>query len=341
MKRRWRAYCRFNNDFNRLWRRHQRESISLETLVCRVTSDLRQQVKANTIKAETVVKQIWQNVQSGTLCLHPDETRLLLLEAVDLMATYNIGDRPLFRSILTQLFSFSSMIDREIFFFEKARDVGVMAIGPCGIKGKFVYTLNNVAGWKIPNVEPWSRPSGPLAEYYLELPFRRTQVVAATHLMAELMYRIQDSDAVLELLRHGATPSCVYLWPVVVMLDMRFSLEIADSPVRHQAILESCEAKILRYFFRARSHVYLNSIQPRGIPGTHVPPGVDYEDVLLIPGQLTFLVPKDRYLNPASLQHICRLVIRRSLLDADSLPDGVYKLSLPFTIQSYVDLLSD
>ncbi len=54
---------------------------------------------------------------------------------------------------------------------------------------------------------------------YLEQAFRRsTMHLSHTKLMAEALYHQQDPEFVLRLLRAGLTPSCLYLWPIVVIV---------------------------------------------------------------------------------------------------------------------------
>lgn len=309
------------------------------TLVYHVTSDLRERVQDGGMSALAAVGQMYEHAQTRGR-VHQEESRLLLLEVLDLMASHELDNRHFLRQVLTDLYQISLMLDREIFLFEEAKHEGPMELAG-EVKRKFVYVLSHVAGWKLPDREPWIRPTSPMVDYYLDLPFRRANCNSATHLMAELLYRLQDSCSALDLLRHGASPSCIYLWPVIVMLDMKFSLREPFSVAEPGPIEESNEARMIRYFCRARRHVYLNAIRGGEERGAPMPPGVNYEDVLLIPSSMMSLIPEDRYLYPAKLQHQCRLTIRQSLLDADCVPRGIAQLSLPPILQRYVDLLED
>lgn len=49
-------------------------------------------------------------------------------------------------------------------------------------------------------------------------------------------------------------------------------------------------------------------------------------------------IPRNRSQDPCELSHLCRAVIRRSLLDLSLLPAGISALPLPLQIQNYLNL---
>lgn len=347
--------CRVKNKFEKIWQRHKRHYPSTLTLITRVSVEIREKLNDRRLDPLTICQQIHGHVSANLSESESttEENRLLLLEAVDIMAAKDVKNaRSFFRDLLTLLFGISKIVDREVYLFDNSKVDGPVEFDD-ECRAKMRYTLGNIAGWKLTTCEPWIgrlRPAAPPAEFYLDLPLRRVNSPASTHMMAEALFRLQDPEVILDLLRHGASPSCVYLWPVVVMMDLKLVMHgsvqsgaagtAGAVPPEDAAILtKSREGRMIEYFCRARRNIYLNPIRATEAGSARMPPGVNYEDVLLIPNQMTFLVPEDLHKRPARLQQICRLVIRETLFESDCLPTGIYQLPIPAILHRYIDLL--
>lgn len=101
------------------------------------------------------------------------------------------------------------------------------------------------------------------------------------------------------------------------------------------------EARMIRYFCRARSYFYVHFVRGSDARDSELPPRIAYDDILLLPPNASVLVPDERYKIPASLLHQCRLAIRKAITKADQLPCGIYQLPLPKIMHEYIDLLID
>ena len=195
--------------------------------------EVKQQAEAETLLIQDVGKEMLDFVKDRPEFSNQEQNHQLLLEAVDLMATYKVDDRGTVREILKLLYNYSKFIDRAILLFECA-DEGADYSMDVKTKEKRSYILENIAGWVV---TPSDFPAAPFNTmgsdyYYIELPFRRACRNTNTHVMAEALYRLTDPELVLDLLRHGTFPSCLYLWPVAVMLDLKFAFnKLTESPI--------------------------------------------------------------------------------------------------------------
>ena len=290
-----------------------------------------------------ICKEIFAKVCKTKDCLEKSQrNRLLLLGVVDIMAYQGVDNRSLVREILTLLFQYSGCIDREVFMFEHADFIDLKRLPESEretLKRKQSYILQNICGWKLPLESPWIDYT--TIRYYIELPFRRPNSDAKSHLMAEALYRQNDPELVLMLLRHGIHPSCLYLWPICILIDLKQTT--SRLTLTTENIQQLCEAKIVRYFCRVRHYIRVQTVatEDRHASIASLPIDISYDDVLLLPPKTEYLVPEDRQSVPSKLRHQCRLAIRMSLLEADYLPLGIKSLPLPVYLKEYIDLAYD
>ena len=161
--------------------------------------------------------------------------------------------------------------------------------------------------------------------------------------MAEALYRLQDADLVLSLLRHGVRPSCIYLWPVSVMIDLH-RIMAADPHNTNHPHPGSLELTVLRYFSRARTNFRLvpfNVDSDEQLSFKLNADDIAQDNTLLLPLSTFDVIPEDRYKHPASLTHLARCQIRETLLRADGLPHAIRLLPLPTKLMDCIDLLVD
>ena len=210
--------------FHTIWQRVQRTTGGQEEQVDAAVIEIEQQTIAKTVRPEEIANEILEYVRERSGDIYHSQNRLLLLEAIDFLATHKVQRRQLVREILSILYSYSNHIDRAILLFkccQHAHD----AVLDDETKLKRTYILENIAGWVVEKKKFPTAPFNPMGSgyYYLELPIRRAGRPSNTHVMAEALYRFGDPEFVLELLRHGTYPSCLYLWPMAVMLDLQFA----------------------------------------------------------------------------------------------------------------------
>jgi hypothetical protein len=265
--------------------------------------------------------------------------KTLLLTALDILLEAQSVDKALVREVLTALFRMSGCVDREVFLFEQSEDRGPTKLKLSTI-AKMTKILRYVAGWKIPELL-----NSPYRNFcYVDYPFRNlNRFQPNSNIMCESLSRFHDPELALLLWRHGADACTLHVWPVSIALDMRYTW--MKGPVKKEQIEE--EIKFLQYFCRAKRQFQVISIRPSlskfGFPGLCNTPAEQLTDILVFPEQALELdiIPEDRYLVPASLQHQSRMTIRESLLQAQALPQGIYKLPIPKPLMSYLDLLQD
>ncbi len=258
----------------------------------------------------------------------------LMLQLISIFADHEYDDRSdvreallLTQEIADRLNPQSYAVPRELYFFEYTN-----AVVPFGQRGnlhkKMFYVMNMVAGWRLDNSEQ--------CDWFIDMPLLAETPFADNTILAEAVYRLQDERIMLEALRCGAAISGILLWPIGMVLDLHRALDVPLD-------MEGKEAMFIRYFCRARRWIWLGlmpvtSPRPQGL---HLPEDICRNDILLLPENASYLVPEDRYKQPASLKHQCRLTIRDALLRADHLPDGPNKLPLPTILKEYVDLRMD
>ena len=116
-----------------------------------------------------------------------------------------------------------------------------------------------------------------------------------TAIMAEALYRQQDPNFVLRLLQHGLQPSCLYLWPTCILIDLKFTINEFVT-INEEEIMNTSEALMVRYFCRARHyiHVHVVKTEERGESLANLPDGLAYDDILLVPPRAIIIVPEDR-----------------------------------------------
>lgn len=276
----------------------------------------------------------------------------ILLGLVKIIAEKELGDRRLVRDVLEKLFLLSGYINREILLFQhRYLSPSIAQLLNTEEKTKLFnkqeYILSQVCGWKFPNTK-MCNPFN-LSPYYVDLPFEKTWFDSTSHLMREALFKQKDSNLVLLLLRHGVHPSCVYLWPISFVMDLRQSIH-KEWNIPLKPNLDTCatfEFEVIRYFCRARHYVGIHLIEPkeRGSMSLGVPIDMTCDSVLLMSAETAGIqppvVPLDRSIIPSPLKHQCRLTVRKSLLLADNLPRGLTHLHLPQRLINYVNLLDD
>ena len=339
-----RVHCNMKPGLYGIWQsfieRIGREDI--EQLTRSTASAIRLYLDRGELDAEEAVKEILSFVNLDD-CMSLDRTsikctRLLLLEALDICASYLVPNRLLTRTILARLYSYNNKIDREVIYCEFNRSKFADRDIPTVFNRKLKYILDNVAGWRINCIDDDFYLSS-RTEYYLELPLMSRQGNdEESYIITDALYQHSDPSYVLLLLRHGMPASCVHLWPIIMSFDLRLTLssDLVDPEV---SVSTWQEMRMLRYFCRARAsftvHVVLGETEEKA------PLMARYEDTLIVSPSVKPYIPTDRYKHPASLQHHCRLTIRNSLLLADNLPRGIPTLSLPQVLKDFVDLLAD
>ena len=280
-----------------------------------------------------LIYHVIQFVQFPTECQDQIEKNcLLLLEALDVCACYKIPERGLVRTILTALYSITYRIDREAFYWDTEDDLEVDQ----DIKqSKQNYLLNHAAGWAIDvNQKPWDQNTG--ATYYLELPFAcPSGIQGQTQMIADALYRKNDPELVLTLLRHGVQASCTYLWPLMMAINLKLNL---DPAIPEAQVCQFKEMAYIRYFNRAKSNFSLQLVSGQNVVQT-MP--LSNDNRLLVAPKIKNIISKDRLNSPTTLQHQCRLHIRQSLLAADNMPRGIRELPFPSILLKYVDLQHD
>ena len=286
--------------------------------------------------------------------LKNSRNRKLLTSVVTLLIDEKSENTALIRKLLTTLFGLSQFIDRELFMFEHHKENCLDDLSSsdrqCVLERR-THLLTHLSGWQVPSAPPWNNELRmKQSKMYLEMPYRRSHNQANSHLMAEALYREQDPEFALLLLRHGLPPSFLYLWSVCILIDMKFTMNRAhgfSDEMIVKAFSNSDEAKVIRYFSRARHFI---KVHPVGAaPGERdwelemrMFRAVDsYDDFLVCPEVALPLIPIDRYLTPSRLAHQCRLRLRAHLLKHGRLPRDIYKLPLPESVRRYVDLLED
>ena len=274
-----------------------------------------------------------------TMCIvDNDEYRKVLLEMLDVCASHALNDRSLVREILTALYWVTGRIERDVLYWDC--DVSHNQAHCTQERLKRQYVLEQVAGWAIdPTQQPWNRNTQ--ANYYLDLPFAKAPGQpghSETQIISDALYHKQDPQLVLCLLRHGVQASCLYLWPVAMTLDLRLTLH--DEPCDTDQVSTWKEMEYIRYFNRARGNYTIQVVKGEESDNIslHQP---SYDDTLLLPSRVKDHIPDKSFREPVSLQHNCRLSIRRSLLVADNLPRGISQLPLPRTLTSFLDLEED
>ncbi|XP_029502225.2 uncharacterized protein LOC115117863 isoform X1 [Oncorhynchus nerka] len=113
-------------------------------------------------------------------------------------------------------------------------------------------------------------------------------------------------------------------------------ISVLFSPPRLEALDERCHATVTRELrdcmalcFRVLSHVSMSDIEMQIVYGRK-PLIDDWRDH----------IPPSRYKDPCELTHLCRMVVRTSLLARGRLPDGIKSLPLPTLLQGYLNLES-
>ncbi|KAK2169755.1 hypothetical protein LSH36_7g09005 [Paralvinella palmiformis] len=337
-----------SNDFRQIWEtlKDKMATDDIRQIVRSTACDIRRHLDNGELEATDAVNEIL-SFASLDQCLCLDDrstkcTRLLLLEALDICASYNVPDRVLTRTILARLYSYHNKIDREVVFCDFNRSKLTDADIPVVAKRKRRYILENVAGWRINCIDDDFYLSS-RTEYYLELPLTSSAGSEdESYILTDALYRQADPGYVLLLLRHGMPASCVHLWPIIMSFDLRLTLrgDFNDPDEEEEAVNSWREMRILRYFCRSRAnfvvHVVLGEGEDKATSFT-----AKYEDTLIVSPSVKPYIPTDRYRHTASLQHLCRLSIRSALIQSDNLPRGIQTLVLPNTLQDYIDLLTD
>ena len=278
-----------------------------------------------------------------------NRNRKLLLRSIMLLLGEKTDNTALVRQCLTSLYAVSHYIDREVFLFEHHKENNLEYLPDmCKIyiKQRRTEILRHIGGWRVPNRAPWNVDHDMMRpELYLELPYRRAHNLSNSHLMAEALYREQDPELALMLLRHGVPASFLYLWPVCILIDLKETLHSGlgiSKATRENQIAVSEEAKMIRYFCRARHYVQIHLIlTPHDRDIQNLAGADNFDNYLMLPPVALAIVPKDRYECPSSLMQQCRLCVRKRLLDTDHLPAGIQRLPLPKLIRNFIDLLED
>ncbi|KAK6290848.1 hypothetical protein J4Q44_G00387510 [Coregonus suidteri] len=113
-------------------------------------------------------------------------------------------------------------------------------------------------------------------------------------------------------------------------------VSVLFDPPRLEVLDERCHATVTRELrdcmalcFRVLSHVSVSDIEMQIVYGRK-PLIEDWRDH----------IPPSRYRDPCELTHLCRMVVRTSLLARGRLPDGIKSLPLPTLLQGYLNLES-
>lgn len=278
-------------EFHEIWRKHRgmRPGGRPESLLIQeVIADVRDQIVQDKLSPEQIVKDALVFASESNNQEHKKRNKQILLVLVDILATHRIQNRALVRHTLTMLFTISKCIDREIIFFEQSEQTKPVKLDE-KLLDKQKYMLEQTSGWTVKG-DPWNTT---IPSAYLELPFRRASSSANSNIMAEALYRQQDPNFVLRLLQHGLQPSCLYLWPTCILIDLKFTLETDSTP---EDIMESNEAIMVRYFCRARHFIHVHAVktEERGESMSNLPSGVGYDDILLIPPKAVGIIPSSR-----------------------------------------------
>ena len=267
-----------------------------------------------------------------------------MLDTITMLLNAKTSDRNLVRLCLKTLYFISGYIDRQLFMFEHHK---LNSITGLPAKSKAVARelreelMKHIGGWMVPNELPWSKSydlDGPVL--YLELPYRRAHNLTNSNLMAEALYREQDPEFVLLLLRHGFPPACLYLWPICVLIDFRISYQ--PGGLKIDRFPDDKESQMIRYFCRARHFINVQiANSPADREMVEVSDETSLDQLLWTPPSVLSIIPEDRHLHPSSLMHQSRLAIRKTLQENDNLPGGVSSLPFPKFLKRYVDLLED
>ena len=321
--------------FMRIWNKQQRCTKNDQLLVQYVSRKIRARISKRLVDPVRIAGDI---IHFVTVESQRDVNRMLLLELTDILASCQPDNRDVVRLVLSALYAMRRMVDREVFLFSH----GTFTKLDDDTRRKTTYVLQAVAGWKLPTNNACKAN---VDTYFLDLPMTTTKDPIGgiqSPLIHHAMYYLHDEQLVLDILRCGACPSCFYLWPVCMQMDMCLLWQ------RNGMIDESqltTDMAILRYFCRARHYIYMRIV----VDGADVHIGellqgvgdMGVEDILLLTADVQRLLPEERYKHASSLKHQSRLAIRRVLLHNDRLPRGIQHLVLPQTMRDYVDLLSD
>ena len=324
--------------FMRIWKKQQRSTKNDQLLVQNVSRKIRAGVSSRQVDPVRIAGDIVRFVTSSTGESQRDVNRKLLLELTDILAWCQPDDRDVVRLVLSTLYSMRRTVDREVFLFSHGKFTKL----DDDTRRKTTYMLQAVAGWKLPTN---NAGKANVDTYFLDLPMTTTKDPIGgiqSPLIHHAMYYLHDEQLVLDILRCGASPSCFYLWPVCMQIDMclvwqRNGMTDDSQFTTHMAIL--------RYFCRARHYIYTR-ITVDGAD-VHIGEllqgvgGVGVEDILLLTADVQRLLPEERYKHASRLKHQARLAIRRVLFHNDRLPRGIQHLGLPQTMRDYIDLLSD
>ena len=305
---------------------------------------------------EDMTVQLKKRVQrTATDKLKRNRNRKLMTSIVTMLIDNNTENTLLVRDCLTTLYSISHFIDRELFLYEHHKENNLDDL-PAYYRHRLLERrktlLRHLSGWEVPNAAPWNTElTIKDKKLYLDLPYRRSHNQANTHLMAEALYREQDPEFALLLLRHGVPASFFYLWSICILIDMKYSMnkhltEKMGTNIRQLSILHSDEAKVIRYFCRARHYINVHPLPTGDSRDWELEMRMfmnvsSYEDFLVCPTIALPLIPEDRYKTPSRLMHQCRLRLRSHLFKHGRIPEDIYSLPLPASIQRYVDLLED
>ncbi|KAK2186574.1 hypothetical protein NP493_195g03014 [Ridgeia piscesae] len=325
-----------NSEFARVWQSHCFDATPDQQLVRDVGSELREKIAAKSVDPAGVAKDVVRFVIGCTDDTKRDVNRMLILELIDILASFRPDDRDTVRLVLGALYSVRRIVDREAFLFDHVDSGELDDV----TRRKTDYMLRAVAGWRLPAHEPWTPGAG---RYFLDLPMTTAKGAVGTTqptLIYQALYHLQDAQLVLDVLRCGVHPSCFYLWAVCMHID--FCLLWQRNGVDRQLVTDTT---LLRYFCRARHYMHPHVIRN----GADVFIGqllqragdIDIDDLLLLTADVQRFLPPDRYIHASSLKHQCRLVIRHALLLSDNLPRGIEFLQLPPLVKDYVDLLYD
>lgn len=326
------------SEFVRIWKYHRRFTKIEQLLLRDVSCEIRIKISASLIDPVHIARDIVRFVTSSTAEAKRDVNRMLLLEVVDILATYQPDDRDIVRLVLGTLYSLRRVVDREVFLFNHTNRAELDDV----TRRKTAYMLRAVAGWRLPADEQWKPGMG---AYFLDLPMTTTKdTVGSTQpiLIYQALYHLQDAQLVLDILRCGVYPSCFYMWPICMHIDL--CLLYHRNGIDHRSQL-TIHTTLLRYFCRARHYIYPHVI----VHGSDFFVGqlqqragdIDVDDLLLLTPEVLSLLPPDRCKHASSLKHQARLAIRQVLLRNDNLPRGIQQLKLPQVIRDYVNLLCD
>ena len=329
-----------DNIFFQILANHNDERDNEEAFVYAVISQWKDMIAEGKLDLEKLAQDAIAFAQKRDRVRRNATNRLLFLELVDFFVLHQVENRELCRNLLTELFYYSSGIDREL-FLDDVSTLSRPSTITSGDRGshfqrKQDYVLRNVAGMRLP-VRSWSLPRRHLGPGdqdmtpYLDLHLRGD---VTWNPMIDAVYT-GKVELILKLLRHGAYPSCTYLWILLCFMAVK---------VRHN---EDCEweMEILGFFCRARRRfaLYVSGRGEHAIEPTPEgdPDPQDYHEILVAPSEVLPRVPEDRYRSPPSLMHLCRCRIREKLQENDWIPTGILRLGLPRLLRDYVDLLID